>query len=596
MTPLLASVSPPPLCHGVPHVKGTASGRLIASHVELSFWGGVDPQTGRVIDQHHPLTGHTLEGRILAIPSGRGSCSGSGVMLELLLNNRGPKALLFERREEILTLGVMVAEEMFGRAIPVITLDADGFQRVLELHDTYITVGDGYIFDKELPGTLHELPDGPSKIPLVLTTNVQLSDVDRALIQGEYGEAARVAMRIVLRMSELLEARELIPVTQVHVDGCIYTGPGSLMFAERLRDLGGQVLVPTTLNSISVDQKRWRAQGVDVAFGEAADRLAKAYIDMGARPTFTCSPYQLDSAPKLGDQIAWAESNAVVYANSVLGARTMKYPDFLDIAIALTGRAPKGGPHIDTNRQATLIVRLLDTENLHVDDSFYPVLGYHVGTLATNQIPVIVGLESLAPNRDDLKAFGAAFATVSSAPMFHMVGITPEAKTIEATIRPGTHPPCLDVKVEELTPCWDTLNTASDAQTVDLISLGNPHFSLREIRRLATLCQGRTKCEGVAVMVTCSRATYGLADQAGLIQELERFGVQFITDTCWCMIAEPIIPRSLNAIMTNSGKYAHYGPGLTGRNFYLGSLARCVETACQGRPADHYPSWMKNII
>ncbi|EHA25643.1 hypothetical protein ASPNIDRAFT_43942 [Aspergillus niger ATCC 1015] len=543
-------MSPPPLCHGDPHVQGTASGRLIASHVELSFWGGVDPQTGQVIDQHHPLSGHSLEGCILAIPGGRGSCSGSGVMLELLLNNRGPKAILFERREEILTLGVMVAEEMFDRAIPVITLSSDDFRRVLKLHDTYITVR-----------------------PSVLTTKIQLSDVDRALIQGEYGEAARVAMQIVLRMSELLEVRELIPVTQVHVDGCIYTGPGSLLFAEKLRDLGGHVLVPTTLNSISVDQKRWRAQGVDVAFGEAADRLAKAYMDMGARPTFTCSPYQLDSAPKLGDQVAWAESNAVVYANSVLGARTMKYPDFLDIAIALTGRAPKGGPHVDTNRRASLIIRLHDVERLHdLDDSFYPVLGYHVGTLATTQIPVIVGLESLAPNRDDLKAFGAAFATVSSAPMFHMVGITPEAETIEAAIRPGTYPAC--------------------CQTVDLISLGNPHFSLREIRRLATLCQGHTKCEGVAVMVTCSRATYSLAGQAGLIQELERFGVRFITDTCWCMITEPIIPRSPNAIMTNSGKYAHYGPGLTGRKFYLGSLARCVDTACQGRPVDHHPSWM----
>ncbi|GKZ73638.1 hypothetical protein AnigIFM60653_010793 [Aspergillus niger] len=586
-------MSPPPLCHGDPHVQGTASGRLIASHVELSFWGGVDPQTGQVIDQHHPLSGHSLEGCILAIPGGRGSCSGSGVMLELLLNNRGPKAILFERREEILTLGVMVAEEMFDRAIPVITLSSVDFQRVLKLHDTYITVGDGYIFDQELPGTLHELPDCHSKILSVLTTKIQLSDVDRALIQGEYGEAARVAMQIVLRMSELLEVRELIPVTQVHVDGCIYTGPGSLLFAEKLRDLGGHVLVPTTLNSISVDQKRWRAQGVDVAFGEAADRLAKAYMDMGARPTFTCSPYQLDSAPKLGDQVAWAESNAVVYANSVLGARTMKYPDFLDIAIALTGRAPKGGPHVDTNRRASLVIRLHDVERLHdLDDSFYPVLGYHVGTLAATQIPVIVGLESLAPNRDDLKAFGAAFATVSSAPMFHMVGITPEAETIEAAIRPGTHPPCVDVQIEDLIPCWDTLNTASECQTVDLISLGNPHFSLREIRRLATLCQGHTKCEGVAVMVTCSRATYSLAGQAGLIQELERFGVRFITDTCWCMITEPIIPRSPNAIMTNSGKYAHYGPGLTGRKFYLGSLARCVDTACQGRPVDHRPSWM----
>ncbi|PYI06976.1 hypothetical protein BO78DRAFT_314237 [Aspergillus sclerotiicarbonarius CBS 121057] len=555
-----------PIYHGVPYVQGRASGRLIASPLELSFWGGVDPQTGQVIDQHHPLRGQSLQGRVLAIPGGRGSCSGSGVMLELLLNHQGPTAVLFERREDILTLGVMVAEEIFGTAIPVVILNPEDFRRVLDLNGRCISA--------------------------MTFLDVHLSDGDRRMIQGECGEAARVAMRIVLRMSKLLGARDLIHVTQVHVDGCIYTGPGSLRFAERLRDLGGKVRVPTSLNSISVDQQRWRAQGVDVAFGEAAEKLARAYTDMGARPTFTCSPYQLESAPKVGEQVAWAESNAVVYSNSVLGARTMKYPDFFDIAIALTGRAPNGGPHIDRNRRASLIVRVPDVQELqHVDDSFYPLLGYHVGALASNQIPVIVGLEILAPNQDDLKAFGTAFATVSSAPMFHMVGVTPEAKALEAAIRPGSDTHSVDVPIKDLIPCWDTLNSARDSQPVDLVSLGNPHFSLPEIRRLAALCRGRTKQENIAVTVTCGRATYGLACQAGLVEELEMFGVRFVTDTCWCMITEPLVPPSNHAIMTNSGKYAHYGPGLTGRKFYFGSLARCVDAACGGRPADR-ASWL----
>ncbi|OOF90703.1 hypothetical protein ASPCADRAFT_178694 [Aspergillus carbonarius ITEM 5010] len=587
-------ISRQPLCHGVPYVKGRASGRLVATPLELSFWGGVDPRTGRVIDQHHPLCGQSLQNRILAIPGGRGSCSGSGVMLELLLHSKAPKAVLFERREEILTLGVMVAEEMFGKAIPVVTLDPGDFGKVLELDGRGVSVVGGNIFDQELPEAVPGMPSHDhSHQPMPFVTDIRLSDVDRGLIHGDYGAAARVAMRIVLRMAELLEAHELINVTQVHVDGCIYTGPGSLRFAERLRDLGGKVRVPTSLNSISVDQKRWRAQGVDVAFGEAAEKLARAYMDMGACPTFTCSPYQLTSAPRMGDQVAWAESNAVVYANSVLGARTMKYPDFLDIAIALTGRAPNAGPHLDHHRRASLIFRIPDVPELQdVDDSFYPLLAYHVGTLATHQIPVIVGLESLAPNKDDLKAFGAAFATVSSAPMFHMVGVTPEAKTLEETTRPGSAPRSVDVRIEDLIPCWDTLNSASHGQPVDLVSLGNPHFSLTEIRRLAALCRGRTKEDGVTVMVTCGRATYGLACQAGLVEELERFGVQFVTDTCWCMIAAPIIPSSNHAIMTNSGKYAHYGPGLTGRKFYIGSLARCVDAACRGRPSERRPCWL----
>ena len=582
------------LFHGTAYVKGKASGKLLASNQELSFWGGVNPESGEIIDRHHPLSGRYLQDTVLAIPGGRGSCSGSGVMLELLLNGKAPNAILFERREDILTLGVMIAE-IFDRAIPVVTLKPEDFHELLRFSGRYIQVEDGYIsIDESLT-----IPDNCS--PDATNVNhVELSNIDRAFLEGTHGEAARASMQIILRMANLLGAQELMDVTQVHVDGCIYTGPGALMFAEKLRDWGGKVRVPTSLNSISIDMKSWRAQGIDPIFGKNAERLANAYMDMGARPTFTCAPYQLGSAPKLGDQVAWAESNAVVYANSVLGARTMKYPDFLDISIALTGRAPRGGPHIDINRRASVVVRLSIVQNIKdLDDSFYPLLGYHVGVQASSRIPVVVGIEFLPTNKDDLKAFGAAFATVSSAPMFHIVGVTPEATQLEAVISEGPDViPTIDVTTEDLIWCWDKLNSASENQTADLISLGNPHFSLKEIAKLAENCRGRVKKDHVTVIVTCGRACYGLARQAGLVEELGTFGVRFITDTCWCMITEPIIPRSDNAIMTNSGKYAHYGPGLTGRRFYFGSLARCVDAACQGGSLQGKPQWLQdsNVI
>ncbi|KAI9042398.1 uncharacterized protein KD926_005476 [Aspergillus affinis] len=579
------------LFRGTAHVKGKASGTLIASDLELSFWGGVNPQTGEVIDRHHPLSGQYLGDTILAIPGGRGSCSGSGVILELLLNKKGPSALLFERREDILTLGVMICEEVFGRSVPVVTLDPKDFRRVLSLSGKYIHVNGDHIYEAEIPGqySLGDISHPLASFP----SNIDLSDMDKAFLEGKYGEAARVSIRIVLRMARLLGARELINITQVHVDACVYTGPGSLLFAERLRELGGKVKVPTSLNSISIDQEHWRTQGVDEEFGEAAAKLAKAYTDMGARPTFTCAPYQLGTAPKYGEQVAWAESNAVVYANSVLGARTMKYPDFLDISIALTGRAPKGGPHMNINRLASLVVSVSGIQNTKcVDDSFYPLLGYCVGGLALSKIPVIVGIETLVPSKEDLKAFGAAFATLSSAPMFHIVGVTPEATVLEDTLDNRSEIRLVSIGPAELVECWNKLNSASTYQSVDLVSLGNPHFSFKEIRMLARLCRGRAKLENVAVVVTCGRSCYGLACQAGLIRELEEFGVQFITDTCWCMIKEPTIPTSPNAIMTNSGKYAHYGPGLTGKKFFFGSLARCVDAACQGDVAEWKPQWM----
>ena len=571
---------------GTAFVHGEAAGEIIASDVELSFWGGVDPATGEVIDRHHPLSGRILTGKILAIPGGRGSCSASGVILELLLNGKGPAAMVIERADDILTLGVVIAEEVFGKSIPVVILDPKDFRRVTAAR--HARVKGARIACGERPEGLSESrsardPSDP------IASRMTLTEADQAFLSGAHGKAAQVAMKIVLRMAELQGAERLIDVTQAHIDGCIYTGPGSLKFAQQLRDWGGKVAVPTTLNAISVDHRRWRAQGVDPVFGEPASLLGDAYVDMGAWPTFTCAPYLLDSAPGKGEQIVWAESNAVVYANSVLGARTMKYPDYLDICIALTGRAPLAGCHVEGSRRASLRINLPKLENL--DDSFYPLLGYHVGLLAANQIPVIVGLEQAAPSQDDLKAFGAAFATTSSAPMFHIVGVTPEAAILEDATG-GAAVPVITIGVGDLARSWDELSNAQDP-SVDLVSLGNPHFSFQECEKLADLCRGRTKHEDVAMVVTCGRATHEKAREAGILQELERFGVEFVTDTCWCMIIEPVIPRAARTIMTNSGKYAHYGPGLTGRRFHFGSLAACVEAACTGAASGRRPLWLQ---
>jgi predicted aconitase len=271
----------------------------------------------------------------------------------------------------------------------------------------------------------------------------------------------------------------------------------------------------------------------------------------------------------------------------------MKYPDFLDICVALTGRAPKGGPHVQINRMASLIVNVEGIENANIDDSFYPLLGYRVGALAPSQIPVIVGIKSLAPSKDDMKAFGAAFATVSSAPMFHILGVTPEAVELGAVVAKGPDVRSISVHLSDLIGCWDELNSASKDQPVDLVSLGNPHFSFDEIQTLNGLCRGRKKDKDVAIVVTCARFTYSAVCNAGLLDELEEFGVQFVTDTCWCMITDPTIPRSKGAIMTNSGKYAHYGPGLTGKSFYFGSLARCVDAACGYSYLESRPQWLR---
>jgi predicted aconitase len=523
-----------------------------------------------------------MASKVLAIPSSRGSCSGSGVILELLLNEVGPAAIIVERFDDILTLGVIVAEEVFERSIPILCLGSEDFAALARMSSVLVNGPRVQALDT----VSLSAADMPSEV--ISEVGFDLSDGDRAFLAGDHGKAAQVAMKITLRMAMLQGASRLIDVTQAHIDGCIYAGRGNLEFASRLRDMGARVVVPTTLNAISVDHRRWRTQGLDPAFGIPAQQLADAYVDMGCRSTFTCAPYLLDSAPTKGEQIVWAESNAVVYANSVLGARTMKYPDYLDICIALTGRAPLAGCHVDLNRQATLVVTLPELGVF--DDSFYPLLGYHIGIIAENEIPVISGLEAASPSQDDLKAFGAAFATTSSAPMFHIAGVTPEAPTIEAaTGSPATR--VVAVEKSDLQRCWHELDSAAESD-VQLVSLGNPHFSSEEIITLAALCKGRKRDARVAVIVTCGRGEWSKAQATGAVDDLERFGVQFVMDTCWCMITEPLIPLPTRTIMTNSGKYAHYGPGLSGRAFHFGSLKACVDAACTGHAGPDLPGWL----
>ena len=566
-------------------VDGHASAPLLYADVGLSFWGGVDPFSGEVIDRHHPLSGECLAGRVLAIPSGRGSCTGSSVLMELISNGHAPAALVLAEADEILTLGVLVARTLFQRSLPVLCIGREAFGQVrgnafARIDGTHLS-----LYDSAPDDTAPPRNDTPAA---EAHASIELTEHDRALLAGSYGKASQVAMQIVLRMAQIQGATQLVDITQAHIDGCIYTGPASLRFAQQLVAWGAKVRVPTTLNSISVDQRRWRELGIDPALGVPASALGDAYMAMGAQLSFTCAPYLLDSAPKAGEQIVWAESNAVVYANSVLGARTLKYPDYLDICIALTGRAPLIGCHLEDQRKARLQIELPTLGNL--DDAFYPLLGYHIGALAGSRIPLILGLKQQHPDLDNLKAFGAAFATTSAAPLFHIAGVTPEALD-PAQVLDGPLP-VLKVSLEDLLLSWHELNSARDPQ-VDVVSLGNPHFSLSEFAHLARLCQGRKRHPDVVLAITCGRAVLEQARAAGHVGVLEAFGAVIVSDTCWCMLGELVIPPAARNLMTNSGKYAHYAPGLVGRKVHFASLAECVDAACSATASGRLPQWLQ---
>ena len=566
-------------------VDGAAAAPLLYADVGLSFWGGVDPFSGEVIDRHHPLSGECLAGRVLAIPSGRGSCTGSSVLMELISNGHAPAALVLAEADEILTLGVLVAQTLFQRSLPVLCIGKEAFGQLRGKAFARVDGNGLSLYDSTPDDTPAPRNDRPTEDA---HSSIELTAHDRALLDGSQGKAAQVAMQIVLRMAHIQGAKYLVDITQAHIDGCIYTGPASLRFAQQLVAWGAKVRVPTTLNSISVDQRRWRELGIDPALGVPASALGDAYMAMGAQLSFTCAPYLLDSAPKAGEQIVWAESNAVVYANSVLGARTLKYPDYLDICIALTGRAPLIGCHLEDQRKARLHIEVPPLSNL--DDSFYPLLGYHIGALAGSRIPLVSGLQQQHPNLDDLKAFGAAFATTSAAALFHIAGVTPEAldptRVIDGPL------PVFKLSLEELRLSWQELNSARDAR-VDVVSLGNPHFSLSEFARLASLCQGRHRHPDVVLAITCGRTVLEQARVAGYIAVIEAFGAVIVSDTCWCMLGEPVIPPAARNLMTNSGKYAHYAPGLVGRKVHFASLAECVDAACSATASGRLPQWLQ---
>jgi len=552
-------------------IQNDTKGEVLTCQEGLSFWGGVDPDTGVIIDAHHPDHGASLAGRVVLMPSSRGSCSGSGVLLQLARNGAAPTALVFREAEDILTLGAMIAARLFDRPVAVLRLapavyDALSKANVAEIkRDTLKFSGQSIPLSR---------PD---------TEALSLSDADLILLNGEDGTARQIAMEVLCMMAAAQGAHELIDVSRAHIDGCILAHDANLDFAEKMQQMGAKTCIPTTINAISVDRENWKMQGVVPDFGNKASRLADAYVNMGARPTFTCAPYLLGDAPIEDEAIGWSESNAVIFANSVLGARTQKHPDYLDLFIAITGRAPNTGVYLAENRVPVCELRV--DLPAHFDDALWPMLGWLAGVKSPNGIPVLTGLEAESPTQDDLKALCAAFGTTSAAPMLHVRGHTPEGELALAD-----HAQQLDITHADLVQLWRDFNAADDQ--IDLVAIGSPHASLSECRKFANFldearCHAETK-----TIVTVGRNTLAEMTAEGILDRLQRAGVQIIPDICWCSITEPVFPLNASVLMTNSGKYAHYGKGLTGRDVRFGSLEDCARAALSGRADAGLPWWL----
>jgi len=409
---------------------------------------------------------------------------------------------------------------------------------------------------------------------------LSLNDKDLAMLHGDHGPATKMAMFILVRMAEVSGAQELLDITGAHIDSTVYIGGAGLEFAERLAGLGAKVSVPTSLNVSGLDEHHWQEWAVPNEWARQAQRQMVAYQSMGTVPTWTCAPYQTQMKPSFGQQIAWGESNAIVFANSVLGARTERYPDMFDICCAITGRAPAIGLHLTENRAGNLLLQLQDiSEALQHSDDFYPVLGHLIGKISLDKIPVIEGMK-IIPNEDQLKALCAAAASSGGVALFHMVGVTPEAQTIESAFQGNQPKETITVTMDMLRESRRVL-THTDSEKLDMVVLGSPHFSLAEFKQLAPLVAGKQKHPDVKFLVTSSRAMTLLAKQAGSLDVLQNFGAQLTVDTC--ILTSPMLPAEIKYLMTNSAKFAYYAPGLLSKQITFGSLKDCVASAIEGR-------------
>ena len=408
------------------------------------------------------------------------------------------------------------------------------------------------------------------------------------MLAGEHGPAAQLALNIVIRMAQVYGAAELMDISGAHIDSTIYIGEAGLEFAECLAYLGARVVVPTTLNVSGLDEHGWQEWAVPAEWAEKAHRQMLAYQSMGCIPTWTCAPYQTEWKPTFGQQVAWGESNAIVFANSVLGARTERYPDLLDICCAITGRVPAVGLHLTENRAGQLLFQLLDIPlEIQQEDIFYPVLGHLVGKIAQDSIPVIDGLNA-RPSEDQLKALGAAAASSGAVALFHIVGVTPEAPSLEIAFQGRQPERMIDINLLLLKQARQEL-TSSESDTLHMVVLGSPHFSLAEFRQLAPLLAGKHVHPNVRFQITSSRAMTLLAKQAGYLLALEDFGGGVTVDTC--ILASPMLPDSVRMLMTNSAKYAYYAPGMLNTHVAFGSLEDCVRSAVEGRVIRETSRW-----
>ena len=395
---------------------------------------------------------------------------------------------------------------------------------------------------------------------------MRLEQIEKDMLDGKHGKSAQKSMEILTTLGEIFGAECMVDVYGVQIAGVSYAnlGEAGLEFLNEMAE-DGKVRVLTTLNPAGMDRENWRELGIDEEFFKNQNRAIDAFAKMGIITTCSCTPYLIGNAPHYGQHIAWAESSAVCYSNSVIGARTNREGGPSALAAALTGKTPKYGYHLDENRHGQVLFKV--NASVKGTDEF-GVMGKLIGDKLVKlgkKIPYIEGIPSATV--EELKSFCASVATYGGTALFHMERITPEYNKY-------TKPSEIVIEINQDDLDKTRAELIDDDLEIDFISLGCPHASIHEIAKIAKLLEGKkVKKE---FWITTARPTKRIADEAGYSKIIEDAGAKFAADTC-CVVA-PIKGR-FKGIMVDSAKACYYGRAKNKFKVKIGSMEQCVEEA-----------------
>lgn len=408
-----------------------------------------------------------------------------------------------------------------------------------------------------------------------------LTDEETRMLNGEKGDAVKKAMEILVALGESFGAERLVAINNVHMAGSsvLVAEEAGTRFVEDIRKKGGKFITKVTTNPTAVDPTQWEAIGIPESDSVLQTRLTAAYAGMGANSCNTCIPYLVGNSPRFGEHMAWGESSAVVFANSVCGARTNREGGPSGLASALTGRTPEYGFHLKQNRYGKFLVKV---ETSLADMTDFGTLGYFTGKIAGQDTPVFTGVPA-TPTLDQLKALSAALASSGSVSMFHAVGVTPEAATLEEAFGGGQPEKVLVFGDAEKAQAEAALNR-EPTDHVDWILVGCPNASVEEIREVAEALEGRKVHGSVTLWVTTAGAMYAMAERNGYIKTIQDAGGVVVRETCPFLARSRVIApkKGYKTLTTNSAKMAFYAPGQFGLPTHYGNLQRVMNAAING--------------